>query len=72
MRFKSRSNGKIYVEMIDSVTQELQQDNKSSMGLVSNQIENCIDIIQEEAHTLARNRAESADNVSHQSLQAMR
>jgi hypothetical protein len=61
--------------MIDSVTQELQHENnnnKSSMGLVSNQIENCIDLIQEEAHTLARNRAESADTASHQSLQAMR
>lgn len=59
MRHKARSDGKIYAEMIDSVTQELQQhDNKkSSMGL----IESCIDKIEEDAHTLARNRAESDD-----------
>ena len=56
--------------MIDSVTQELQD--RSSMGLVSTQIETYIDLMQAEAHTLARNRAESADTASHQSLQAMR
>jgi len=76
MRFKGRSNGKIYVEMIDSVTNELQQennnDNKSSVGRVSNQIENCIDLIQEEAHTLARRRVESLDTDNNQSLPAMR
>jgi flagellin-like hook-associated protein FlgL len=71
MRFHRTVGRKTYVEMIDTVTQEL-RESSSSIGLVSNQIESCIDLMQEEAHTLARKRAESVDTASHQSLHAMR